>query len=203
MEDSYFHQSSVSISKTIASSGPFQIELMKYAGTDDYVKLINISESLVKEYGKAAKLTPNTIQTYFNREGSLPFIARHQNQIIGYIIGIPLENLSQEPWARLDIYFGHKNTMYTYAFVIEKEYKANGYAKMLKKVYLNWIKKQEHIYFMTGHVKRGISDRFKGNINIINQVENWQGTGKVFEYYRREVDPEKLYKKDLKDTKIL
>ncbi|GIS03737.1 MAG: hypothetical protein CM15mP106_1840 [Candidatus Neomarinimicrobiota bacterium] len=74
---------------------------------------------------------------------------------------------------------------------------------MLKKVYLNWIKKQEHIYFMTGHVKRGISDRFKGNINIINHVENWQGTGKVFEYYRREVDPEKLYKKDSKDTKIL
>jgi len=203
MEDSYFHQSPVSISKTIASSGPFQIELIKYVGTDDYVKLIDISESLVKEYGKAAKLTPNTIQTYFNREGTLPFIARHQNQIIGYIIGIPLEILSQEPWARLDIYFGHKNTIYTYAFVIEKEYKANGYAKMLKKVYLNWIKKQEHIYFMTGHVKRGISDRFKGNINIINQVENWQGTGKVFEYYRREVDPEKLYKKDSKDTKIL
>jgi GNAT superfamily N-acetyltransferase len=176
---------------------------MKYVGTDDYVKLIDISESLVKEYGKAAKLTPNTIQTYFNREGTLPFIARHQNQIIGYIIGIPLEILSQEPWARLDIYFGHKNTIYTYAFVIEKEYKANGYAKMLKKVYLNWIKKQKHIYFMTGHVKRGISDRFKGNVNIINQVENWQGTGKVFEYYRREVDPEKLYKKDSKDTKIL
>ena len=56
MEDSYFHQSPVSISKTIASSGPFQIELMKYVGTDDYVKLIDISESLVKEYGKAAKL---------------------------------------------------------------------------------------------------------------------------------------------------
>ena len=203
MEDGYFHKSTVSISKTIASSGPFQIELIKYVGTDDYVKLIDISESLVKEYGKAAKLTPSTIQTYFNREGTLPFIARHQNQIIGYIIGIPLEILSQEPWARLDIYFGHKNTIYTYAFVIEKEYKTNGYAKMLKKVYLNWIKKQEHIYFMTGHVKRGISDRFKGNIKIINQVENWQGTGKVFEYYRREVDPEKLYKKDLKDTKIL
>ena len=203
MEDSYFHQSPVSISKTIASSGPFQIELMKYVGTDDYVKLIDISESLVKEYGKAAKLTPSTIQTYFNREGTLPFIARHQNQIIGYIIGIPLEILSQEPWARLDIYFGHKNTIYTYAFVVEKEYKAKGYAKMLKKVYLNWIKKQENIYFVTGHVKQGITVRFRGKINIINQVENWQGTGKVFEYYRREVDPEKLYKKDSKNTKIL
>ena len=74
---------------------------------------------------------------------------------------------------------------------------------MLKKVYLNWIKKQEHIHFMTGHVKQGISNQFKGNISIINHVENWQGTGKVFEYYRREVDPEKLYKKDLKNNKII
>ena len=167
MEDSYFYQSPVSISNIIASSGPLQIELIKYVGTDDYIKFIEISESLVKEYGKAAKLTPNTIQKYFNREGTLPFIARHQNQIIGYIIGIPLEILSREPWARLDIYFGQKNTIYTYAFVIEKEFKANGYAKMLKKVYLNWIKKQEHIHFMTGHVKQGISNRFRGNINII------------------------------------
>ena len=112
MEDSYFHQSPVSISKIIASSGPFQIELMKYVGTDDYVKLIDISESLVKEYGKAAKLTPKTIQTYFNREGALPFIARHQNQIIGYIIGIPLEILSQEPWSRLDIYSMNSNELH-------------------------------------------------------------------------------------------
>ena len=92
--------------------------------------------------------------------------------------------------------------MQKYAFVIEKEYKANGYAKMLKKVYLNWIKKQEHIHFMTGHVKQGISNQFKGNISIINHVENWQGTGKVFEYYRREIDPEKLYKKNSGNTKV-
>ena len=136
MEDNYFRQNPISVTETIAKSGPFQIELMKYVGTNDYAKLIDISESLVVEYGKVAKLTPNTIQTYFNREGALPFIARHQDQIIGYIIGIPLEILSKEPWARLDIHFGQENTIYTYAFVIEKEFKANGYAKMLKKVYL-------------------------------------------------------------------
>ena len=197
MEDNYFRQNPISVTEIIAKSGPFQIELMKYVGTNDYAKLIDISESLVVEYGKVAKLTPNTIQTYFNREGALPFIARHQNQIIGYIIGIPLEILSREPWARLDIHFGQCNTIYTYAFVIEKEFKANGYAKMLKKVYLNWIKKQDHIIYMTGHVKQGISNRFKGNIIIIDTVKNWQGTGKEFEYYRREVDPEKIYKKNL------
>ena len=194
MEDNYFRQNPISVTETIAKSGPFQIELIKYVGTNDYAKLIDVSESLVVEYGKVAKLTPHTIQTYFNREGSLPFIARHQDQIVGYIIGIPLEILSKEPWARLDINFGKENTIYTYAFVIEKEFKANGYAKMLKKVYLNWIKKQEHIDYMTGHVKIGISNRFKGNISIISTVKNWQGTGKEFEYYRREVDPEKVYK---------
>ena len=197
MEDNYFRQNPISVTDIIAKSGPFQIELMKYVGTNDYAKLIDISESLVVEYGKVAKLTPNTIQTYFNREGALPFIARHQDQIIGYIIGIPLEILSREPWARLDIHFGQENTIYTYAFVIEKEFKANGYAKMLKKVYLNWIKKKEHIDYMTGHVKQGISDRFKGKISIINTVKNWQEKGKKFEYYRREVDPEKVYKTNL------
>ena len=106
MEENYYHQDPVSITETIAKSDLFQIEIMKYVGTNDYVKLIDISESLVKEYGRSAKLTPNTIQTYFNREGSLPFIARHHNNIIGYIIGIPLEILNREPWARLDIYFG-------------------------------------------------------------------------------------------------
>ena len=70
-----------------------------------------------------AKLTPNTIQTYFNRQGSLPFIARHQNQIIGYIIGVPIEYLSKEPWARMDENFGKKNTIYTYAFVIKNNTK--------------------------------------------------------------------------------
>ena len=199
MEDNYISQNPISVTEIIAKSGHFQIELMKYVGTNDYAKLIEISESLVVEYGKVAKLTPNTIQTYFNREGALPFIARHQDQIIGYIIGIPLEILSIEPWARLDIHFGQENTIYTYAFVIEKVYKGNGYAKMLKKVYLNWIKKQDQIIYMTGHVKQGISNRFNGNISIVNTVKNWQGTGKEFEYYRREVDPERVFKTNLNE----
>jgi len=193
MEELNFQHKSESKSTIIASSGPFQIELMEYVGTNDYNPLINISESLVYKYGTAAKLTPNTIQTYFNKEGSLPFIARHQGNIIGYIIGVPLEILNIEPWARLDINFGKTNTLYTYAFVVQKKYKGNGYAKMLKRVYLNWAKKQDHIHYITGHVKQGVSFRFKGDIRIIDRIENWQGTGKTFEYYRRELDPDRIY----------
>ena len=201
MVEGYIKQEPNSITKIIARSGSFQIELMNYVGTNDYASLIKISESLVEKYGENAKLTPNTIQTYFNREDSIPFVARLQNEIIGYIIGIPLELLDREPWARLDINFGEKNTIYTYAFVIQIPFKGNGYAKMLKKVYLNWVKKQENIVYMTGHVMQGISSKFKGEIKIIDLINNWQGTGKVFEYYRREIDPDNLYKKNL-TTKI-
>jgi len=190
-----------SITSVIASGGPFQVELIKFIGEEEYKSLINISKSLIKEYGKASKLTETTINTYFNKVGSLPFIARHQGQIIGYIIGVPLEILSMEPWARLDANFGENNTIYTYAFVIENKYKKNGYAKMLKKVFLNWIKKKKDILYITGHVRKGITERFKGNIKVIDEIENWQQTGKMFEYYRRELDPDHIYGKSLGLTK--
>ena len=182
-----------SIITNIASSGTFKIELIKKIGNSDKKDLIEISKSLAAEYGSRSLLTEKTIDIYFNREGTLPLIARSQKNIIGYIIGLPLESLSKEPWARLDENYEKYNTIYTYAFVIKDEYKGNGYAKMLKKVYLNWAKKRDGITFITGHVRQGITSRFKGEIKLINQVENWQGTGKVFEYYRRNLDPEKIH----------
>ncbi len=192
MDDPYLQQEDESRTGVIALSGPFQVERIIYVGTSEYKALIDISESLVEEYGSAAKLTPNTIQTYFNRQESLPFVARYQGIIIGYIIGLPLEILSKEPWARLDINYGKKNTIYTYAFVIQKQFKGNGYAKILKRIYLNWVKKQENICYITGHVKQGISSKFTGNISIVDRIDNWQGTGKTFEYYRRELDLETI-----------
>ena len=81
-------------SRIIASSGPFQIELMEHVGEEDHPQLIEISRHLSKEFGQAAVLTRTTIQKYFNKQGSLPFIARYRGDIIGYIIGVPLEELS-------------------------------------------------------------------------------------------------------------
>ena len=189
--ESEINQSSITTS--IASSGTFKIELIKKIGNSDKKDLIEISKSIAAEYGSRSLLTEKTIDIYFNREGTLPLIARSQKNIIGYIIGLPLESLSKEPWARLDENYEKHNTIYTYAFVIKDEYKGKGYAKMLKKVYLNWAKKRDGINFITGHVRLGITSRFKGEIKIINQVENWQGTGKIFEYYRRNLDPEKIH----------
>ena len=174
-------------SRVIASSGVLQIELLEHVGKEDYPALFAISEHLAKEYGEKAVLTKATIQKYFNKPGSLPFIACYRNKIIGYIIGVPLEELSQEPWAQLDENFGKGNTLYTYAFVIESEYKGNGYAKMLKRVFLSWAKKRRQIEHITGHVVNGISAQFTGDIRIVNRIDNWQGTGKSFEYYRRDL----------------
>ncbi len=180
---------SPSKSRVIASSGVFQIELLKHVGEDDYPTLVEISEHLVPEYGAKAQLTKATIHKYFNKSGSLPFIARYRRNIIGYIIGVPLEELSHEPWARLDVNFGKRNTLYTYAFVVMSQYKGNGYAKMLKRVYLSWAKKRGTTRYITGHVKLGVSSKFSGDIQIINRVDNWQGTGYIFEYYIRDLGP--------------
>jgi len=184
-------QGTDSVTQVIASSGSFQIELVDHAGSNDNDKLIEVSKSLAKEYGPAAILTKNTIQIYFNRKGTLPFIARDQGEIVGYMIGVPLEMLSREPWARLDANFNKGNTIYTYAFVVEKDYKGTGCAKILKRVFLNQTKKMDSILYVTGHVKQGIASRFNGNIDIIDRIDNWQGTGMVFEYYRRRLNSDR------------
>ena len=181
------------MTKVIASSGTFKIELIKKIGKSDAEDLIEISKSLAAEYGSRSLLNEKTIDIYFNRESTLPLIARSQDSIIGYIIGLPLESLSKEPWARLDENYEKYNTIYTYAFVIKDEYKGNGYAKMLKKGIPQLGKKKDGITFITGHVRLGITSRFKGQIKVIDQVKNWQGTGKIFEYYRRNLDPEKIH----------
>ena len=174
--------------KIIASTNVFQIEKVEKVGREDYPQLIEISLHLAKEYGRQAVLTKDTIQKYFNTEKSLPFIARYQDEIIGYIIGIPLEELRQESWAVNDENFGKYNTLYTYAFVIMEKYKSNGYARMLKRVYLSWSQKRSNIKYVTGHVITGTSNVADKNMTIITRIDDWQGTKKSFEYYRRSFD---------------
>ena len=174
--------------KIIASTNVFQIEKVEKVGKADYPQLIEISLHLAKEYGRQAVLTKSTIEKYFNTDKSLPFIARYQDEIIGYIIGIPLEELRQESWAVNDENFGKYNTLYTYAFVIMEKYKSNGYARMLKRVYLSWAQKRSNIKYITGHVITGTSNTADKNMTIISRIDNWQGTKKSFEYYRRSFD---------------
>ena len=51
-------------------------------------------------------------------------------------------------------------------------FRRNGYAKMLKKVFLSKAEKLEKISYVTGHVLKGISSNFSGNIEVVNTVKN-------------------------------
>ena len=80
MNKTIIQDSSLSEVDEIASSDNFTIELIKRLGKNDYDPLIEISHSLAEEYGEKYILNNNTIEKYFNREGSLPIIARFQKK---------------------------------------------------------------------------------------------------------------------------
>jgi GNAT superfamily N-acetyltransferase len=185
MEQLTLNISEKSRTRVIASSPyGFQIELMEYVGGEDVPALVEVSESLVSEYGESARLNKTTIRKYFNYPKTLPFVARFNDEIVGYIIGVPLEYFIRDPWAKFDQNLGTGNTLYTYAYVILARYRGNGFARTLKRVYLNWAKKQRYRY-VTGHVQEGIARNFSASTTIVKRFTNWHGSGRTFEYYRR------------------
>ena len=172
--------------QVIASSAyQFRIELVTKIGEKDIVEILDISKSLSKSFGLSSVFTEHNINKYFN-ENTLPFLARYKNIIIGFIIGVPLENFEQESWAQYDVNLKKNNTLYTYAFIIRDKYRGKGgYAKTLKRIYLNWAKKQPKITYVTGHVEQGITQNFTGNIEVVKSYPTWYDSNKPFEYYRR------------------
>ncbi len=169
----------------IASSAfHFRVELVKKIGKDDLDGLIDVSKDMANKFGKQALLTKTNISKYFNPK-TLPFIARFKGEIIGYIIGVPLEHFKQESWSHFDVNLGKQNTLYTYAFVLKEKYrKKGGYAKTLKRIYINWAKKQKYTY-VTGHVQQGIAKQFSSNTEVVKTFPKWYNLNTPFEYYRR------------------
>lgn len=171
--------------KVIASSAfNFRIELVEKVGRDDIPQLIEVSEEMAKLFGKQALLNKSNVKKYFN-DKTLPFVAREKGVIIGYIIGVPLEHFKNEAWAHFDVNLGKQNTLYTYAFVVKEKYrKKGGYAKTLKRIYINWARKRGY-QFITGHVKQGITENFPNNTQVVKIFLEWYGLKEPFEYYRR------------------
>lgn len=167
-----------------ASAFNFRIELIKKVGEKDSEELIALSRQLTKKNGEKLLMSKHNIHKYFN-ENTIPFIARYNSKIIGYIIGVNLENFQNESWSHYDTNLGKNNTLYTYAFVLKTQFrKKGGYAKSLKLIYLNWAKKNNY-KFVSGHVRRGISKKFSKDTSIIKNFPNWNGLNVPFEYYRR------------------
>ena len=187
MEQLTFNISESSRARLIASSpDDFRIELMEYVGAEDIPNLVEVSASLASDFGESTRLTKTTIRKYFNYPKTLPFVARYHGEIVGYIIGVPLEYFSRDPWAKFDLNLGQGNTLYTYAYVILNRHRGNGFAQTLKRVYLNWARKHEY-RFVTGHVVEGIARRFSPDTTIVKRFQNWHGCGQTFEYYRRPI----------------
>ena len=173
-------------SNIIASShNNFQIELIKEVGCNDTKKIITISEELVEIFGAHSLLNEKKIYKYFNTK-TLPFVARYKKSIIGYIIGVPLEYFKDEAWAHFDSNLFKKNTLYTYAFILEKKFQSKtGYAKTLKRIYLNWAKKRGYKY-IAGHVRSDIATNFP-NTKVIKTFPIWYDAKAPFSYYRRNI----------------
>ena len=181
----FSNKTSIEKTKIIASSNnTFNIELVEYLGDESIIDIINISEDLKKIYGPNSFLDEKNIHKYFN-EKTLPFIARYQNKIIGFIIGAPLEKFNNQAWVQYDYNLNKKNTLYTCAFIFKKEFrKKNGFAKTLKKIYNSWAKKRGFKY-ITGHINNKVS--LEGNIEIVKEFPKWFDSKEPFVYYRKKI----------------
>ncbi len=168
------------------SSNNLRIELIESINQEDSIQIIELSKELELVFGVNASFNPKNINKYFNKN-TFPFITRLEEKIIGFIIGVPLENFSNESWSHYDTNLGKNNTIYTYTYLIKEFYrKKGGYSKTLKMIYINWCKKQGYKY-VTGHVKKGISKKFPSQIEVIKIFPNWYNCGYPFEYYRRKL----------------
>lgn len=174
-----------SASKLIRNiDGGFTVELLRSLGKEDIKPLIKISQSLVDSFELKLLATKKDILRYFNPPSTLPFIARHHGDPVGFIIGVPLEHFSDMEWAAVDENLGAENTLYTYAFGIIPSHRGKGVASELKKTYLWWCRDRGYEY-VTGCVREGISTQMGGDTRIISYFDDWNGTGIKFEYYRQ------------------
>jgi len=170
--------------RIIGASGQLKIGILERVEEQVIPDLVEVSESLAEKFGPSAKLNPGTIERYFNYPHTYPFVAVFRDEIIGYIIGVPLEYFHEDLWAHYDENLGKKNTIYTYAFAFKKRFHKTGYARVLKKIYFNWMRKRG-VEYISGHVVKGVAENFTGEVKIIHTFRNWHGTGKEFEYYSR------------------
>ncbi len=178
----------ISLSETksrVLASTPdgISIELVEHLGEAEYGKIVKISETLVDNFGSNARFNRSSIKKYFNHPKTLPFIIRYKDNIEGFIVGSPIENFAKEDWAQYDDNLGKGNTIYTYAYVVKKDKRNIGIAKMLKRVYQNTLKHKGYLY-MSGHVMEGVSLHFTIKSHIVRKFDNWNNTGYAFEYYR-------------------
>ncbi|MFH1213772.1 MAG: hypothetical protein V1681_06770 [Candidatus Neomarinimicrobiota bacterium] len=171
-------------SRVLASTtNGISVELIEHLGESDFGKIVKISETLVDNFGQNARFNRNSIKKYFNYPKTLPFVVKYLDEVEGFIVGVPLEYFSKESWAQCDENLGKGNTIYTYAYIVRKDKRQMGLAKMLKRVYQNTLKRRGFLY-ISGHVMQGVAANFTRGSHIVRKFDNWNNTGFSFDYYR-------------------
>jgi len=170
--------------RLIAATLHYRVELVEILSAEDAERIIHISQELEPRFGVETVFTRKTVRRYFNYPATLPFVGKLRDEIIGFLVGVPLEHFSDESWAQSDPTLGEHVTVYSYAYIFAEKHRKTGYAKMLKRVYLNWLKKRGYSY-VSGHVREGLAQSFSPTTRVLQKYPNWHDTGKVFEYYQR------------------
>tara|TARA_B100000614_G_scaffold261296_1_gene290436 strand:+ start:1628 stop:2182 length:555 start_codon:yes stop_codon:yes gene_type:complete len=173
-------------SQIIASSNDnFTIELLTSLDDITAKNILIVSEDLKNIYGPNSILNHSNINKYFN-DTTLPFIAKYNNEIIGFIIGAPLENFSNQSWVQFDKNLKKNNTLYTYAFVFKSKFrKIGGFSRTLKKIYISWAKKR-NFTFVTGHISKNIF-KLKSDLELVKEYPVWYDSNEPFIYYRKKI----------------
>jgi len=171
-------------SRVLAStSNGIAVEIVEHLGETDFSRVVKVSETLVDNFGQQARFNRTAVKKYFNYPKTMPFVVKYRDIIEGFIIGVPLEFFGKESWVQCDEQLGKGTTIYTYAFIVSREHRVLGLAKMLKRVYQSTLKRHGY-QFITGHVREGVAANFTRNAEVVRKFDNWNNTGFTFEYYR-------------------
>ncbi len=128
----------------------------------------------------------------FEDTDSITIVLKHENSIIGYIAGGPLEDYSYLKGIKEDDNYGKKNTIYIESFAVLGDFQSQGLGHKLRDKFLS-IAGEKGYKFVTGHIKKGIATK-RGD-EVLSEFTNWLGTGETFEYYRSRIPGRQNVKK--------
>ena len=165
------------------SKGNLQIELSKELNNDDKKNIIDFLNDNKSEISPNSLFLINNIKKYFIYPETLSFLARLNKNPIAFIVGIEIEKSNDNELLQKEVNWGKGNTVYIFSHEINFKYSQRKYEKILIKIALNWLSKKGYEY-ICGYEKEGKAEEIFPGCIIIDRIKNWNGTGKIYEYFK-------------------
>lgn len=141
---------------------------------------------------KIEEIFPNTLRdteeslaAIMGYDRSIFLAVKVSDSVVGYIAGASLESFGQIPGVRQDPHFGVKDTIYLHSHGVIEKFQKQGIGKYLMRCFTLRAKALNFVY-MSAHVRKGFATKWRGT--SLREFPNWFGTGKTFEYYRRDLE---------------